>query len=212
MPARLPPDGPLSLLPPRPAKPRASPQRLRGRNWRQTCQKIWPTDWQQAGQDAGKRSGSLRHPGGIFRQGGWSGSAVWLPLGPFPWVPSGDLPAAGQKPPRHGLRGSGLPLARCPAPDLACGQASIKDAFAVLAPFFTHIFLQPAPCPRPGERLCPARHSRPRHAKAPFRRADSRRRKGAEGESGLSESPEAVPRRWTGAPKGTERTRPLCRS
>ena len=67
MPARLPPDGPLSLLPPRPAKPSASPQRLRGRNWRQTCQKIWPTDWQQAGQDAGKRSGmsaaSRRHPG-----------------------------------------------------------------------------------------------------------------------------------------------------
>ena len=118
--------------------------------------------------------------------------------------------------PRHGLRGSGLALAclwlACPAPDLACGQASIKDAFAVLAPFFTRIFLQPAPCPRPGERLCPARNSRPRHAKAPFRRADSRRRKGAEGESGSSESPEAVPRRWTGAPKGTERTRPLCRS
>jgi hypothetical protein len=134
----------------------------------------------------------------------------------FPWVPSGDLPAAGQKPPRHGLRGSGLALAclwlACPAPDLACGQASIKDAFAVLAPFFTRIFLQPAPCPRPGERLCPARNSRPRHAKAPFRRADSRRRKGAEGESGSSESHEAVPRRWTGAPKGTERTRPLCRS
>ena len=216
MPARLPPDGPPVLAP---AEAGQAKSKSAAAAWQELAADLsedladrlaasWTGRWQ-----------ALRHVCGIPAtswQGGWSGSAVWLPPGPFPWVPSGDLPAAGQKPPRHGLRGSGLALAclwlACPAPDLACGQASIKDAFAVLAPFFTRIFLQPAPCPRPGERLCPARNSRPRHAKAPFRRADSRRRKGAEGESGSSESPEAVPRRWTGAPKGTERTRPLCRS
>ena len=90
---------PLSLLPPRPAKPRASPQRLRGRNWRQTCQKIWSTDWQQAGQDAGKRSGmsaaSRRHPG---REAGAD------PPSGFPRVPSpGSLPAICRLPGRSPL-------------------------------------------------------------------------------------------------------------